>query len=128
MVTAENRVKILDFGLAKLAPTLIEEHETLSRGLSQSGVTRHCTLHDPEQASGKTIDFRSDQFSFGLILYEMATGKRAFQQETPAQVLGYHHRRATCNFHTTTPGYCSATMDDRTMHDQRVALQIRFHR
>ena len=88
MVTAENRVKILDFGLAKLAPTVIEEHETLSRGLSQSGIILGTIPYmSPEQVSGKTVDFRSDQFSFGLILYEMATGKRAFQQDTPVQVL-----------------------------------------
>jgi serine/threonine protein kinase len=38
----------------------------------------------PEQASGKTLDFRSDQFSLGSILYEMASGKRAFERGRPA--------------------------------------------
>lgn len=88
MVTPENRVKILDFGLAKLAETALEEQETASRALSQSGIIHGTVPYmSPEQASGKVVDFRSDQFSFGLILYEMATGRRAFQQNTPVQVL-----------------------------------------
>src|SRR5438034_9423628 len=41
----------------------------------------------PEQASGDRLDFRSDQFSFGLVLYEMVTGKRAFQRSTAAETL-----------------------------------------
>ena len=41
----------------------------------------------PEQASGDGLDFRSDQFSFGLVLYEMVTGKRAFQRSTAAETL-----------------------------------------
>jgi serine/threonine protein kinase/Tol biopolymer transport system component len=88
MVTPENRVKILDFGLAKLAQTGTEEAETVSHVLSQSAVIRGTIPYmSPEQAAGKTIDFRSDQFSFGLILYEMATGRRAFQKDTGVQVL-----------------------------------------
>ncbi len=41
----------------------------------------------PEQASGRTVDFRSDQFSVGLLLYEMATGRRAFERPTPVETL-----------------------------------------
>ena len=41
----------------------------------------------PEQAAGEPVDFRSDQFSFGSILYEMATGKRAFQKKTAVDTL-----------------------------------------
>ncbi|MCI0447721.1 protein kinase [bacterium] len=88
MVTPENRVKILDFGLAKLAPTGSEESETVSQIISQSSVIRGTIPYmSPEQAAGKTVDFRSDQFSFGLILYEMATGKRAFQKDSGVQIL-----------------------------------------
>jgi len=88
MVTPENRVKILDFGLAKLAQTGNEEDETVSHFRSQSGIIKGTVPYmSPEQASGKTVDYRSDQFSFGLILYEMATGKRAFERGAAAQVL-----------------------------------------
>ncbi len=88
MVTPENRVKILDFGLAKLAQTGKEEEETVSHFRSQSGIIKGTVPYmSPEQASGKSVDFRSDQFSFGLILYEMATGKRAFQKDTGVQIL-----------------------------------------
>ncbi len=89
MVSEDGLVKILDFGLAKLSTpawAVDSEMATLAR-------TRHGMLigtveyMSPEQASGKSADSRSDQFSLGLILYEMATGKIAFQRETAAQTL-----------------------------------------
>ncbi len=89
MVSEEGLVKILDFGLAKISTpawAVDSEMATLAR-------TRHGMLigtveyMSPEQASGKSADSRSDQFSLGLILYEMATGKIAFQRETAAQTL-----------------------------------------
>jgi predicted ATPase/serine/threonine protein kinase len=89
MVSAE-MVKILDFGLAKVAL----RDEQLSNSCSTAVVQTEAGLilgtigyMSPEQASGQTLDFRSDQFSFGLILYEMATGKRPFQRKTQAQTL-----------------------------------------
>jgi serine/threonine protein kinase len=89
MVSEDGLVKILDFGLARIAPpawAIDSERATLAR-------TRHGMLigtveyMSPEQASGRSADSRSDQFSLGLILYEMATGKIAFQRETAAQTL-----------------------------------------
>jgi eukaryotic-like serine/threonine-protein kinase len=90
MITREGRAKILDFGLAKsLLPVIgTPQQETLTQNITASGVIVGTTTYmSPEQASGKEIDFRSDQFSFGLVLYEMATGKKAFHRNTPVQTL-----------------------------------------
>jgi predicted ATPase len=93
MISAES-VKILDFGLAKLALG----NEELSDASSDSSATAAYETQtgtilgtvgymSPEQAAGRSLDFRSDQFSFGLVLYEMATGKRPFHRATHAQTL-----------------------------------------
>src|SRR6185436_17268463 len=93
MVTPDGLLKILDFGLAKLvvAPLgdLVDTRETLSRqGGTQAGMLVGTLEYmSPEQASGRTVDHRTDQFSLGLILYEMAAGRAAFRRDTPAQVL-----------------------------------------
>jgi hypothetical protein len=91
MVTREGFVKILDFGLVKLVPGSEDsrgaEHPTVTRGTEAGTVLGTAGYMSPEQASGEPADFRSDQFSLGSILYEMATGKRAFERPTSVQTL-----------------------------------------
>jgi serine/threonine protein kinase/tetratricopeptide (TPR) repeat protein len=90
MVSADGWVKILDFGLAKLAnPTLVDSVQlTADREATASGaILGTISYMSPEQASGLEIDFRSDQFALGSILYEAATGRRPFQRDTPALTL-----------------------------------------
>jgi eukaryotic-like serine/threonine-protein kinase len=91
MVNKDGFAKILDFGLAKLV-TLAEEGGSQLQTLAGPGTRPGVVLGtvgymSPEQASGHPVDFRSDQFSLGAILYEMATGRRAFQRKTAVETL-----------------------------------------
>ena len=92
MITPDGFAKILDFGLAKkLTPgsgdSLETSVPTASLGTEAGVVMGTVGYMSPEQASGKPVDERSDQFSLGAILYEMATGTRAFAGEGVGQTL-----------------------------------------
>jgi serine/threonine protein kinase/tetratricopeptide (TPR) repeat protein len=82
-LTADGRLKILDFGLAQFAPHASELGMTLTMTQSQE-VTGTLPYMAPEQLAGQMADARSDLWSAGAALYEMATGQRPFPQNTPA--------------------------------------------
>src|ERR1700726_283574 len=88
-LTTDGRVKILDFGVAKLqAPSngnpSIESMTTVTKHGSMIGTVAYMS---PEQLRGKPVDHRSDIFTFGAILYEMLTGSRAFRGETEVDTM-----------------------------------------
>jgi Tol biopolymer transport system component/tRNA A-37 threonylcarbamoyl transferase component Bud32 len=77
IVTVESHVKILDFGLAKLV-----ERETAGETLTDAGIVMGTVAYmSPEQARAEVVDARTDLFSFGAVLYEMVTGRRAFSKK-----------------------------------------------
>jgi Tol biopolymer transport system component len=88
-VTRDGRVKILDFGLAKTSgPGPPPDGGAAPVTLTETGLIQGTVPYmSPEQARGATADFRSDQFSLGLMLYEMTTGTQAFRREAPVQTL-----------------------------------------
>jgi non-specific serine/threonine protein kinase len=91
MVDRDGRLKVLDFGLAKVfavgsgletAETVVRTHDTAAGRIL--GTPAYMS---PEQAEGKNIDHRSDIFSLGIVLYEMASGKRPFEGDTPISTI-----------------------------------------
>jgi serine/threonine protein kinase/Tol biopolymer transport system component len=91
-ITRDGRVKILDFGLAKLMiPEPVSggksQLATVEGGTQPGMVLGTVGYMSPEQVRGREVDHRSDLFSFGAIIYEMATGKRAFQRDSTADTM-----------------------------------------
>jgi serine/threonine-protein kinase len=90
MVAADGRVKVLDFGLAKIAAP--QSDEPLDSELETDLHTRDGVVMgtmpymSPEQVAGRAVDHRTDVFSLGVMLYEMAAGRRPFQGRSPAEL------------------------------------------
>ncbi len=89
LVTRDGRVKILDFGLAKPAPTAAGTGDATETVVTDPGTTVGTVDYmSPEQARGEpNLASQSDQFSFGLVLYELASGKRAFHRASAPETM-----------------------------------------
>jgi len=87
-VTPDDRLKILDFGLAKLTQPGSHPEITQSVTMASGSVSGTVPYMSPEQLRGLPVDVRSDVYSAGAVLYEMATGKRPYPQEQTAELMG----------------------------------------
>src|ERR1035438_5527405 len=90
VLVTESGVKVLDFGLAKMeepAPGEEEQTRTATPRTEEGMIVGTTAYMSPEQAQGKPVDARSDIFSFGAVLYEMVTGRRAFRGDSKLSIL-----------------------------------------
>ncbi len=124
MVTRDGRAKILDFGLAKVAPAAIGADAATQ---TQEGVVLGTVGYmSPEQVRGQAADPRSDIFSFGLVLYEMLAGKRAFTGASSVDVLSAILKEDPADFPGSVPPalkliveHCVEKLPDRRFQSAR---------
>jgi hypothetical protein len=91
-ITPDSKVKVLDFGIAKARgepkPVDPSNSPTVTVGATQDGIVMGTAAYmSPEQASGKPVDKRTDVWSFGVLLYELLTGKKAFDGKTVSHTI-----------------------------------------
>jgi Tol biopolymer transport system component len=88
MLTPDGTAKILDFGVARMQPKTIAGDQTATLGQTSAGaVVGTAAYMSPEQARAQEVDYRSDQFSLGLVLYEMLSGRQAFARPSAVQTM-----------------------------------------
>jgi len=88
MLSEDGFVKILDFGLAKVNPPSARTSQDSTQTMTQAGVVVGTTAYmSPEQACGRELDGRSDQFALGIILYEMVSGRNPFRGDTAVDTM-----------------------------------------
>jgi serine/threonine protein kinase len=134
MLTEDGLVKILDFGLAQSLSETRNAEQVTPQTTSPAfvGTTAYMS---PEQVRGRTVDYRSDQFSLGIILYELALGVRPFQRQTAFQTLtaiAEEPHRPLCKANINIPVRFSTVVDkclskcpgDRFSSTQEIARQL----
>jgi serine/threonine protein kinase len=130
-ITNDGRVKILDFGLAKLtgvANTELSQTSIPTRRVDTDPgkVMGTVGYMSPEQVKGRPVDHRSDIFSFGAILYEMISGRRAFHGESPAETMSAILREDPPDL-SATNGSVSPALERVINHCLEKNPEERFH-
>src|SRR6266851_2391099 len=104
ILVTKQGIKLLDFGLAKQTGPIPQDGATLTQALTQHGQILGTPQYlAPERLQGKETDARSDLFSFGCVLYEMLTGKRAFEGQSVASVIAAILGREPAPLHEAPP-------------------------
>lgn len=127
-ITKDGRLKILDFGLAKLTQPESGDHASITMThATEAGVVMGTAGYmSPEQVRGGAIDARSDIFSFGAILYEMISGKRAFHGESPADTMSAILKEEPADLNETNRNI-SPALDRIVQHCLEKNPEQRFH-